>query len=88
MPGIKRPDGVVEYVKNYKDFTKKYARGGSKASDWGYYVYPRVEYHLQRIHFFLDSSFFALLERLGHLSILPAIIIFVLEVLGIIGGKG
>ena len=80
MPGTKNEYGEIHRVANYRDWAGLHNQHSSGFNCDAFFL-PRIEYCFQIFNFWLDTTLFQILERLGHLSIFPAIVFFLWRLL-------
>ena len=80
MIGIKNEYGEIHYVNDFSTW-KKISNRETNSTNARSYYFPRAEYLLQVTNFLLATTLFEVLERLGRLSIFPAIIAFFINML-------
>lgn len=81
MPGTRDEHGVARYVKNYREWARLENPDTRKPNEDSFNWAP-FEYGSQIVYFWLGSTFFLVLERLGHLGVLVAVIAFLFNVSG------
>jgi hypothetical protein len=78
--GTKNERDQIYIVNNYQEW-KGIINPDTKDENGISFYCPRMEYLLQVINFFLETSIFKVIERLGKLSVFPAVLLFIIKLI-------